>query len=43
MGDGKVGQQDRRGSLVAPSAVALAALQIKRGRYVKKEQWKQSL
>ena len=26
-----IGQQDRHGSLVAPSVVALVALQIKRG------------
>ena len=37
------GQQDRCGSLDAPSVAALAALQIKRGKDVKEHQWKRSI
>jgi len=36
MCDEKLGQQDRCGSLVAPSVAALVALHIKRGKYGKK-------
>lgn len=43
MCDEKVGRQDRCGSLVAPSVVALAALQIKRGKDGKECQREKSI
>jgi len=42
MANERLGRQDRRGSLDAPSVVALAALQ-KRGKNVKELPWKRSI